>query len=134
MDHFEIIVSEVNEPACLAAVKCLGLAEIGQAFVISKDLHREGRAVKIVAPGFQGADDCKELPVINVIISLGWGEQLRKVGTRVPVSIGVSLEEDGSGRMLRSIGGNSKGGRQVGKVENRFQEEKAFEGVKGRLT
>ena len=70
MDHFEIVVSEVNEPACLAAVKCLGLAEIGQVFVISKDLHREGRAMKIVAPGFQGADDCEKLSVIDVIILL----------------------------------------------------------------
>ena len=29
MDHFEVKVSEVNKPACLAAVKRLGLTEIG---------------------------------------------------------------------------------------------------------
>ena len=76
MDHFEIVVGKVNEPARLAAVKCLGLAEIGQVFVIGKDLHQEGRAMKIVVPGFQGMDDCEELSVVDVIISLGRGEQL----------------------------------------------------------
>ena len=29
MDHFEVKVSKINEPTCLAAVKRLGLAEIG---------------------------------------------------------------------------------------------------------
>ena len=134
MDHFEIVVSEVDEPACLAAVMCLGLAEIGQVLLIGKDLHREGGAVKIVAPGFQGADDCEELSVVDVIISLSRGERLRKIGTWVPVTIEVGLEEDSSGRILRSVGGNGEGGRQVGKVENGLREEKAFEGVEGRLT
>ena len=49
----------------------------------------------------------------------------------MPVSIGVGLEEDSSRRILRSISGNSKGGGQVGKVENGLREEKAFEGVEG---
>ena len=52
MDHFEVEVGEVNEPACLAAVECLGLAEIGEVLVVGKDLHREGGAMEIVAPGF----------------------------------------------------------------------------------
>ena len=74
MDHFEIVVGKVNEPSCLAMVKRLGLAEIGQVCVIGKDLYREGRAMKIVAPRFQGVDDCKKFLVIDVIISLGRGE------------------------------------------------------------
>ena len=52
----------------------------------------------------------------------------------MPVSIRVGLKEDSSGRILRSVGGNSEGGGQVGKVENVLQEEKVFEGVEGRLT
>ena len=47
----------------------------------------------------------------------------------MPVAIGVGLEEDSSGRILRSIGGNGEGSGQVGKVEDGFREEKAFEGV-----
>ena len=34
-----------------------------------------------------------------------------KVGTRVPVSIGVGLEEDSAGRMLGCVSGNGEGGR-----------------------
>ena len=65
----------------------MGLTEIGQVFVVGEDLYREGGTVKIVAPGFQGANDRKEFPVIDVVIALGRGERLREVGTRVPFSI-----------------------------------------------
>ena len=41
----------------------------------------------------------------------------------MPVSIRVDLEEDCSGRVLRSVGGYSEGGGQVGEMENRFQEK-----------
>ena len=71
MDHLEVIVSEVNEPAHLAVIKCLRLAEVGQVFVIGKDLYQERRAVEVVAPGFQGADDREEFSVVDVVISLG---------------------------------------------------------------
>ena len=39
--------------------------------MIGKDLHWERRAMKIVAPGFQGVNDCEEFTVVDVIISLG---------------------------------------------------------------
>ena len=76
MDHFEVEVSEVNEPACLAAVKRLGLTEVGEVFVISEYLHRKGRTMEIVAPGFQGANDGEEFAVVDVIVALGGGEGL----------------------------------------------------------
>ena len=52
----------------------LGVGGNRSGFVIGKDLHREGRAVEIVAPGFQGMDDCEEFAVVDVVISLGRGE------------------------------------------------------------
>ena len=45
MDHLEVEVGKVNEPACLAAVKRLGLAEIGEVLMVSKNLYRERGAV-----------------------------------------------------------------------------------------
>ena len=51
MDHLKVEVGEVNEPACLAAVECLGLAEISKILVVGEDLYREGGAVEIVTPG-----------------------------------------------------------------------------------
>ena len=76
MDHFQVKVSKVNEPARLAAVECLGLAEIGKVLVVSEDLHRKGGAMKIVAPGFQGTDNSKEFSVVDVVVPLSGGEGL----------------------------------------------------------
>ena len=71
MDHFEIKVSKVNQPPCLAAVECLGLPEIDKVFVIGEHLHRERGSMKVMSPGLQGADDSKEFAVVDVIVSFG---------------------------------------------------------------
>ena len=42
--------------------------------MVGEDLYREGGTVKIMAPGFQGANDRKKFPVIDVIIAFGGGE------------------------------------------------------------
>ena len=42
MDHFEIKISKVNEPTCLAMIECLGLLEVDEIFVVSEDLYWEG--------------------------------------------------------------------------------------------
>ena len=76
MDHFEVKVSEVNEPARLAAVKCLGLTEIGQVLVVGEDLYWKGGAVEIVVPRLQGANNSEEFAVVDVVIALGGGEEL----------------------------------------------------------
>ena len=54
----------------------MGLAEIGEVFVVGEDLYRERGAVEIVAPGFQGVNDGEKLPVINIVIAFGRGEGL----------------------------------------------------------
>ena len=69
MDHFQVEVRKVDEPASLSVVESLGLVEVGEVFVIGEDLHREGGAVKVVVPGFQGTNDCKEFMVIDIIVS-----------------------------------------------------------------
>ena len=57
-------------------VERLGLAEISKVLVVSEDLYREGGAVEIVAPGFQGANNGEKFSVINIVISFGRGEGL----------------------------------------------------------
>ena len=74
VDHFEVEVSKVNKPTCLAAVKHLGLTEIGQVLVVGEDLYWEGGTMEIMAPGLQGANDCKEFSVIDVVIAFGGRE------------------------------------------------------------
>ena len=52
----------------------------------------------------------------------------------MPVSIGISLKEDSTGRIFGSVGGNCEGGGEVRRVKDRLQEEEAFQGVEGGLT
>ena len=134
MDHFQVEVGKVNEPTCLAAVKHLGLAEIGKVLVVGKNLYRKGRAMEVVAPRLQGANDGEEFAVIDVVISFGWREGLGEVGTRVPVTIRIGLEEDGTRCVFRGVCGNSEGGGEVGEVKDGLGEEETFEGVEGGLT
>ena len=76
MDHFQVKVSKVDEPACLAAVEHLGLAEIGKVLVVSEDLYWKGGAMKIVAPGFQSTNNGKEFSVVDIVVLLGGREGL----------------------------------------------------------
>ena len=74
VDHFQVKVREVNEPTGLPSVEVLGGMEVGEVLVVGEDLDREGGSMEVVAPGFQGADDGKEFPVVNVIVSFCRGE------------------------------------------------------------
>ena len=76
MDHLEVKVSEVDEPSCLLAIERLGLAEVGKILVVCENLYRERRAMEVVMPGFQGADDHKEFLVIDVVVSFSRRERL----------------------------------------------------------
>ena len=96
MDDFQIEFCKVEQPACLATVEVLCLMEICQVLVIREDLDGEERSIEIMSPGFQGVDDRKEFLVIDVIISFCGDEQLGQIGTGMPITIGVGLEEDGT--------------------------------------
>ena len=77
MDHLQVEVGEVDEPAGLAAIKRLRLAEIGKVFVVGKDLYREGGPMEIMAPRFQGANDGEEFSVIDIVVPFGGRKGLR---------------------------------------------------------
>ena len=115
-------------------VECLGLAEISKVLVVGEDLYGEWGTMEIVAPRFQGADDSKEFAVIDIVIPFSGGEGLREVGAGMPVTVGVSLEENGARHMLRGVRGDGKRGREVREVKDGFGEEETLEGVKGGLT
>ena len=50
MGKFEVEVCQVYKPAGLSAVEMLGLAEIGEVFVVSEDLNWERGSSKVMAP------------------------------------------------------------------------------------
>ena len=50
MDHFQVKIREVDEPAGLSSVEVLGGTEVGKVFVVSEDLDWEGGSVEVVSP------------------------------------------------------------------------------------
>ena len=133
MDHLQVEIREVNKPACLSAVKRLGLTEVGKIFVVGEDLYRERGTMEVVSPRLQGANNGEKFAIIDIVVLFGGGERLRQVGTWMPVAVGVGLEEDGARRMFRGVCGDGEGGGEVREVKDGFREEEAFEGVEGGL-
>ena len=50
VDDFQVKVCEVKEPPGLLPVQFLSCTEVGQVFVVSKDLYGEGGAMEVVSP------------------------------------------------------------------------------------
>ena len=119
MDDFKIKVSKVEQPPHLATVEVLCLTEVRQVLVICEDLDEEWGSMEVMSPGLQGMDDGEELPVVDVIVSFCRDERLGEVGTRVPVTVYIGLEEDGTRGIFRGICGDGKGFGEVREVEDR---------------
>ena len=68
MDDFEVKISKIKQPSCLVMIEVLHLMEVCQVLVISEDLNGKGGAMEIVSPGLQSMDDCKEFPVVDVVV------------------------------------------------------------------
>ena len=69
MGEFEIEVCQVYEPMSLSVVEVLSLVEVGEVFVVSKDLNWEGGFLKVMPPSFQGVDYSEEFLIIHIVIS-----------------------------------------------------------------
>ena len=52
VDHFQVKVCEVDEPAGLSSVEVLGGTEVGEVFMVGEDLDWEGGSVEVVLPRF----------------------------------------------------------------------------------
>ena len=52
VDHFQVKVREVDEPAGLSSVEVLGGTEVGEVFVVGEDLNWERGSVEVVPPRF----------------------------------------------------------------------------------
>jgi len=89
--------------------------------VVSEDLDGEGGAMEVVSKGFESANNSEEFAVVDVVVSFCLRERLGEVGTRVPISIGVGLEKDGTGRKFGGVGSDGEGGGEIREVEDRFR-------------
>ena len=50
VDHFQVEVSEVNEPTGLSSVEVLGGTEVGEVLMVGEDLDWEGGYMEVVLP------------------------------------------------------------------------------------
>jgi hypothetical protein len=130
MGNLKIKVGEVKKPTGLMMIQMLGTTEVGEVLVICKNLDRKRGTVKVLTPDFEGPNDCKEFPIIDVIVAFGGDEGLREIRIWVPITVGVSLEKDCLSSITRGIGGNGKWGREIGKTEDWFGQEGLLEVVK----
>ena len=87
MDDFKVKISEIKQPLCLVMVEVLGLMEVCQVLVVCEDLYQKGGAVEVMPSRLQGVDDGKKFSVVDVVVLFCQDEQLREVGTGVPVTI-----------------------------------------------
>ena len=96
MDHCEVEVCQVKEPAGLSTVQCLEFTEVSEVFMISENLDGKRRAMEVISPGFEGTDNCQQFVAIDIIILFCWREGLKKVRAGMPLAVQVGLEEDGT--------------------------------------
>ncbi|KIM65174.1 hypothetical protein SCLCIDRAFT_113551, partial [Scleroderma citrinum Foug A] len=68
--------------------------EILKIFVIGNNIHRGGRALQVVSPGFESLENSEELLVMRVIVQLGHGECARIEGDWPNLAIGTSDGQD----------------------------------------
>ena len=59
--------------------------------MVCEDLDYGRGTQKIMSPGVQGLHNCKEFPVMDVIVLFSGSEHLGEIGTGVPIPIGVFL-------------------------------------------
>ena len=91
MDHFQVEVSEVDEPMGLLMVKGLGGTEVGEVLMVGEDLDGKWGSVEVMSLGFQSSDDNKEFFVIDIVVSFHWREQLGEVRAGMPFAVRVSF-------------------------------------------
>src|ERR1700676_494853 len=82
--EFEMILLEFCEPASLAAVNLLRLAEILEVLVICPYFKRFCCANKVVSPFFESEHYGKHFLVVYLIIALGLGEGFREICDWMP--------------------------------------------------
>ena len=68
--------------------------EILKIFVIGDNVHRGGRALQVVSPGFEGLKNSKELLVMHVVVQLGRSDCARIESDQLNFAIGTSDGQD----------------------------------------
>ena len=88
----DVEVLQEERPSGLPARMFTGVLKVGQVLVIGDDGNRMRCTLNVLSPFSERKDDCKEFAVIDVVVLFGRAESMREVGTRMEITIGISLE------------------------------------------
>lgn len=125
---------QIKGPAGLPAVQLVRLAEVLQVLVVSPNVDVVWRALEVVTPIGERADDSEEFLIVDLVVPLSFGERLRKEGDGVPNTGGILLREDGAGGEIRGVGLETEGFRVIGHEEYGLGGEQMPEAVESYLT
>ena len=81
--------------------------------MISNNIHRGGRALQVVSPGFEGLEDSEELLVMCVVVQLGCSQGVRVEGDWLNLAIRTSDGQDTGDCVVRSVGFNGNRGARL---------------------
>ena len=113
------------------AVNLLGASVVLKVLVVSENIDDELSAKEEVAPMFKGMDNCKEFAVPDGVISFSFGERGGIVPNRMTEAAGITLVEDGTCCILRSVYLYFEGLIVVGLAENQVSGCEGDQSVEG---
>ena len=83
MKEADVVVAEHEDVACEATVDFLGASVILEVLVVGENVDDKFGSEQEVAPVFKGADDGKEFPIPDWVISFGLSEGGGVISDRV---------------------------------------------------
>ncbi|KIM53882.1 hypothetical protein SCLCIDRAFT_138030, partial [Scleroderma citrinum Foug A] len=121
-------------PSGLLTSENLRGREILKIFVVGKNIHKGGRALQVVLPGFESLEDSKELLVMCVVVQLGHGQSVRVEGDRPNLAIGTGDGQDTGNCIVQSVSFNSNQGARLIVSKNGSCCEGLFQLIEGAST
>ena len=101
--------------------------------MVSDNRDRVWGALEVLLPFRECQDNSKEFPVIDVIVSFGWGEHLREVSIWLEITICVFLHKDSASSKQRGIRHDMEWAGDIWDGKDRGGGKDCFESVKGSL-
>ena len=88
----------------MPARKFTGIFKVGQVLVVGDNGNRMRCTLNVLTPFSEGKDDCKELAVVNIVVSFGGEKSTGEVGAGMEITVGIRLEQDGACCKQRCVG------------------------------
>ena len=96
MDEVEVEILKEHHPSGLMAGQLLWLAKVCQILMVGEEGDRVVGSLEVVVPVVESVNYSEQLPSVDIIVSFSRGEGLGKIGTRMKVTVIISLHEDPS--------------------------------------